>query len=108
MLNRMTELIRRLVVYPKRMLQNLALTRGLIFSQQVLLALAKRGASRDMAYDLVQRQAMRAWKENKDFRELVMSDPDIGNYLSTKEAEELFDVNTHLRHVNTIFARVFG
>jgi adenylosuccinate lyase len=108
MLNRMTELIRRLVVYPKRMLQNLALTRGLIFSQQVLLALAKRGVSRDMAYDLVQRHAMRAWKENKDFRELVMSDPDIGNYLSTKEAEELFDVNTHLRHVNTIFARVFG
>ncbi len=108
MLNRVTELIRRLVVYPKRMMQNLGLTRGLIFSQQVLLALAKKGVSRDRAYQMVQRQAMRAWKQNWDFRELVAKDTEIAKHLDTEEVENLFDVNVHLTHVNTIFARVFG
>ena len=108
MLDRMTELMRHLVVYPKRMQQNMALTRGLIFSQQILLALAKRGVSREAAYHMVQRQAMRARKENKDLKDLVVNDPDIGNYLKIEEIEKLFDVNAHLKHVNTIFARVFA
>lgn len=107
MFHRMTDIIRRLVVYPKRMQQNLELTRGLIFSQQVLLALARQGVSREKAYQMVQRQAIRAWKEHKDFRELVRSDPDIARYLGSEEVEQLFDVNAQLRHVDTIFARVF-
>jgi adenylosuccinate lyase len=108
MLNKMTELIRRLKVYPDRMRQNLALARGLIFSQQVLLALAKGGVSRDKAYQMVQKQAMRAWKENKDFKELVVSDSEMRSYLNKEEVDKLFDVNQHLKHVDTIFARVFA
>jgi adenylosuccinate lyase len=108
MLNKMTELIRRLKVYPKRMSQNLALTRGLVFSQQILLALVKGGVSRDKAYKMVQKQAMRAWKENKDFRELVASDSEIGSCLNKEEVDRLFDVNQQLKHVDTIFSRVFS
>ena len=108
MLSRMTGIIRNLVVYPKRMQQNLELTRGLIFSQQMLLALAKRGVSRQAAYNMVQKQAMRAWKKKKNFKELVLNDSDIRNYLKPDEIETLFDANAQLRHVNTIFARVFG
>jgi adenylosuccinate lyase len=107
MLNRMTDIIRHLVVYPKRMRQNLELTRGLIFSQQVLLALARQGISRENAYQMVQKQAMRAWKGHNDFRELVRSDPDIARHLGSEEIEGLFDVDSQLRHVDTIFARVF-
>ncbi len=108
MLNRTTNLIRDLVVYPKRMQQNLALTRGLIFSQQILLALAKLGVSREKAYEMVQRQAMRALKQDKDFKDLVLSDREIANHLTQDELLELFDVNAQLKHVDTIFARVFG
>jgi len=107
MLSRMTEIIRKLVVYPKRMQQNLELTRGLIFSQQILLALARRGVSRQAAYNMVQKHAMRAWKKKKDFKELVLNDSDIRNYLKPQDIETLFDVKAQLRHVNTIFARVF-
>jgi adenylosuccinate lyase len=107
MLNRMTDIIRHLVVYPKRMQQNLELTRGLIFSQQVLLALARQGISRENAYQMVQKQAMRAWKGHNDFRELVRSDPDIARHLGSEEIEGLFDVDSQLRHVDTIFGRVF-
>ncbi len=107
MLNRVSNVIRRLVVYPKRMLQNLELTRGLIFSQQVLLALAKRGVSRETAYKIVQKQAMRAWKENKNFEELVLDDQDIGKHLGGDEIQEVFDLSFQLRHVDTIFDRVF-
>jgi len=108
MLSRMTGIIRNLVVYPKRMQQNLELTRGLIFSQQILLALAKRGVSRQAAYNMVQKQAMQAWKKKKDFKELVLNDSDIRNYLKPDEIERLFDAKAQLRHANTIFARVFG
>ena len=108
MLNRTTNLIRDLVVYPKRMQQNLALTRGLIFSQQILLALAKLCVRREKAYEMVQRQAMRALKQDKDFKDLVLSDREIANHLTQDELLELFDVNAQLKHVDTIFARVFG
>jgi adenylosuccinate lyase len=108
MLNKMTELIRRLKVYPERMRQNLALTRGLIFSQQILLALTKGGVSREKAYQMVQKQAMRAWEKNKDFRELVVSDSEMRSYISKEDVDKLFDVNQQLKHVHTIFARVFG
>ena len=108
MLSRMTEIIRKLVVYPKRMQQNLKLTRGLIFSQQILLGLAMRGVSRESAYKMVQKCAMDAWKKKKDFKELVLNDSDIRKYLKIEEIETLFDVKAQLRHVNTIFTRVFG
>jgi adenylosuccinate lyase len=108
MLSRMTEIIRKLVVYPKRMQQNLKLNRGLIFSQQILLGLAMRGVSRESAYKMVQKCAMDAWKKKKDFKELVLNDSDIRKYLKIEEIETLFDVKAQLRHVNTIFTRVFG
>ncbi len=108
MLSRMTEIIRKLVVYPKRMQQNLKLTRGLIFSQQILLGLAMRGVSREAAYKMVQKCAMDAWKKKKDFKELILNDSDIRKYLKIEEIETLFDVKVQLRHVNTIFTRVFG
>ena len=108
MLNRMAGIITNLVAYPKRMQQNLELNRGLIFSQQVLLALAKRGVSREEAYVLVQKQAMRAWKKEKDFKELVLNDPDIRSHLKAEEIETLFDLKAQLKHVDTIFGRVFG
>ena len=108
MLSRMTEIIRKLVVYPKRMQHNLELNRGLIFSQQILLGLAMRGVSREAAYKMVQKCAMDAWKKKKDFKELVLNDSDIRKYLKIEEIETLFDVKAQLRHVNTIFTRVFG
>ncbi|RLB94852.1 MAG: adenylosuccinate lyase [Deltaproteobacteria bacterium] len=107
MLDRMTSLIRHLIVYPERMKQNLGITRGLIFSQKVLLALARRGVSREDAYRMVQKQAMRAWKEGRDFKDLILNDPAIRNHLKRDEVEKLFDVSSYLRHVNTIFSRVF-
>ncbi len=108
MLNRMAGIIGKLVVYPKRMQQNLELTQGLIFSQQILLALAKKGVSRQAAYNMVQKHAMVAWKKKGDFKELVLNDSDIQNYLKPDEIDTLFDAKAQLRHVNTIFARVFG
>ena len=107
MLGRMTQIVRNLVVYPKRMQQNLELTKGLIFSGQILLALAKQGVSRERAYNMVQKLAMQAWKNNKDFKELVLNDVDIRNCLKPDEIKMLFDVKAQIRHVNTIFARVF-
>ncbi len=107
MLHRVTEIIRHLVLNPERMQHNLELTRGLIFSQQILLALAKGGVSREQAYKMVQKQAMRAWKENKNFEDLVKNDPEIAKHLGNKQVEKIFDVDFQLRHVDTIFARVF-
>lgn len=107
MLNRLTGLINKLVVYPKRMEENLHMLNGLIFSQQILLALAASGATREDAYEMVQRQAMRVWKEKKSFKELIKKDKGICAYLSKKKIEEIFDVNYHLKYVGIIFDRVF-
>jgi adenylosuccinate lyase len=107
MLHRLTNVIQRLVVYPKRMLRNLELTKGLIFSQQVLLALAQQGVSREEAYKMVQKQAMKAWKGNKDFKTLLVNDPDVSRHLDRDNIEHIFDLDFQLRHVDTIFARVF-
>jgi adenylosuccinate lyase len=108
MLGRTAGIINKLVVYPKRMQQNLELNRGLIFSQQILLALAVKGVSREAAYEMVQKQAMQAWKKKKDLKDLVLNDSDIRSYLKLEEIERLFDVKAQLKHVNTIFTRVFG
>ncbi len=108
MLTRCSGLIENLVVYPENMLKNLNLMRGLIFSQRVLLELATKGASREKAYALVQRNAMKVWEEGKDFQAELLADQDVRGYLSEVELKALFDFGYHLKHVDTIFRRVFG
>ncbi|HSS19628.1 MAG TPA: adenylosuccinate lyase [Pyrinomonadaceae bacterium] len=101
-------LISGLVVHPERMLQNLQLTRGLVFSGQLLLALTQKGVSREQAYAWVQRNAMRVWDQNEDFRDLLGKDADISQHLSASEIDEVFSYETYLRNVDQIFDRVFG
>ncbi len=108
MLSRCSGLIENLVVYPENMMKNLNLMRGLIFSQRVLLELASKGASREKAYALVQRNAMKVWEEGKDFQAELLADQDVRAYLGEAELKELFDFGYHLKHVDTIFLRVFG
>lgn len=108
MLNRAIGLIDNLVVYPENMMRNLNLMRGLIFSQRVLLKLATAGASREKAYELVQRNAMKVWEQGKDFQEELLADSEVRGFLPEDEVREAFDLNYHLKHVDTIFTRVFG
>jgi len=108
MLNRLTGVVGRLVVYPERMRQNLDMTKGLIFSQQILLVLARKGVSREDAYRMVQNNAMEASEKGKDFKDLIRQDPEIRKHLKTEEADEIFDIHFQLRHIDTIFDRVFG
>ena len=108
MLAKMASLIDGLVVYPERMLKNLNLTHGSIFSGQLLLALTQAGASREEAYEWVQRNAMKAWDDGKDLKGLVSSDKDISARLSAEEISRVFSLDTYLRNVDQVFARVFG
>jgi adenylosuccinate lyase len=108
MLGRLTRLLKNLQVYPENMAKNLHLTHGLIFSQGLLLALIKKGLTRDAAYRLVQRPAMQVWEEGGEFAPRVQTDPEISKYLSPSELTEIFDLNRYLRHIPTIFDRVFG
>lgn len=108
MLARFTTILRGLQIYPERMKENVELTKGLIFSQQLLLALIRRGISRQDAYGWVQRNAMQAWKEGRDFRSLVLKDEDIARTMREKEIEGIFDLNIHLKYVNEVFERVFN
>ncbi len=108
MLNRISEIIKNLVVYPKTMEKNLGLLKGLIFSQQVLLALTAAGLSREDAYAIVQTHAMRVWKEKQDFKTLIVNDKKILDHMSRKKIEEIFDLNYHLKYISAIFNRVFG
>jgi len=105
---RLTGVMEKLVVYPERMQANLDATRGLVHSQRVLLALTQKGVSREDAYALVQRNAMKVWEQGKDFRTELAADPDVAAALSPAEIDALFDLGHHLRHVDTIFARVFA
>jgi len=107
MLNRLTRMLKNLVVYSKTMAENLETLKGLIFSQQVLLALIAEGCARQHAYSLVQRVSLQAWHGEESFKELLGGDPDIQKYLDKTEIEEIFSLNYHLRHVEEIFARVF-
>jgi adenylosuccinate lyase len=108
MLAKSASLVDGLVVYPERMLENLQATRGLVFSGQLLLALTQAGATREAAYEWVQRNAMKAWTEGGDFRARVSEDPDILRYLKREQIEAAFSVEYYLRNVERIFARVFG
>ncbi|RDV84826.1 adenylosuccinate lyase [Ammonifex thiophilus] len=107
MLYKMTELVRDLHVYPQNMQRNLEHTRGLVFSQRVLLKLVEKGLSREEAYRLVQRNAMAAWEKGVSFKELLLQDEEIGRYLRPEEIEELFDYRYFLRHLDEIYQR-FG
>jgi adenylosuccinate lyase len=108
LLAKTTNLIDTLLVYPKRMLKNLESTGGLVFSGQLLLDLAEHGMSREDAYRLVQKHAMRAWKEDLVFHDLVMHDPEITSRVPKQQIEEAFSLERQLRNVDKIFARVFG
>ncbi len=105
LLVRMREILERLRVFPERMRRNLDATHGVIFSQQVLLALTKAGASREAAYQMVQRNAMRAWETEESFQRLLEADPDVGARLGPAEIAACFDPAYHLRHVDAIFRR---
>ncbi|KAA2237761.1 adenylosuccinate lyase [Salinarimonas soli] len=107
-LARLTGVIDKLVVYPENMQKNLDRLGGLIHSQRVLLALTQKGASREDAYRLVQRNAMPVWRGQGDFLTLLKADPEVRARLSGEELEALFDLGYHLKHVDTIFRRVFG
>ncbi|HYW40138.1 MAG TPA: adenylosuccinate lyase [Terriglobales bacterium] len=107
LLNKTANLIETMFVYPERMLANLESTRGLVFSGQLLLDLVERGVSREDAYRLVQSHAMRAWKENLDFRELVLNDPEIRGRVPKAKIEHAFDLKRQLKNIDKIFARVF-
>ena len=95
-----------LVVYPDNMLENLVETKGLIFSQRVLLELMHKGLPRQKAYDIVQKAAMVSWKERLDFKELLLKDKELKRYLTKKDLDKIFDLDYYLRNVNKIFRRL--
>ena len=107
-LARLAGIIERLVVYPENMRKNLDRLGGLVHSQRVLIALTQKGAAREDAYRLVQRNAMKVWRGEGDFLTFLSADPDVGNYLNEAELKENFDLGYHFKHVDTIFERVFG
>jgi adenylosuccinate lyase len=107
MLHRLTGILRGLTVHADRMTGNLNKTKGLIFSQQLLLKLAGKGLERQSAYVMVQRNAMKVWETGQEFKDLIMEDQEIGEHLSRTEIEEIFDLDYHVKHVNDIFGRVF-
>jgi adenylosuccinate lyase len=108
LLNKTTNLIETMFVYPERMMANLESTRGLIFSGQLLLDLVEHGVSREVAYRAVQAHAMRAWREGLDFKNLVLADKEITGKVPRKQIEHAFDLPRQLKNVDKIFARVFS
>jgi adenylosuccinate lyase len=107
MLRRFTRIVAGMIVYPERMRENLERSRGVVFSGTVLLELAQRGVSRENAYEWVQRNAMRAVHDQRDFKALLQADADVTGVLSAQDIDRAFDLNAQLRHVDHIFDRVF-
>jgi len=107
MLNRFANLMDKLVVYPERMMENLNMTHGVIFSQMVLLALIEKGVTREDAYAVVQKNAMRSWQEGLEFKALLEKDAFVSKYLTKKDLTNIFNVNNFLKNLNFIFDRVF-
>jgi len=108
MLVKTTSLLDTLVVYPENMLKNLDITRGLVFSGQLLLALTQKGVSREDAYAWTQRNAMKVWDEGGDYQDLIKKDADISSKLSPEEIARVFDLRHYLRNVDKVFERVFN
>ena len=107
-LARLTGVIDKLVIYPDNMIANMNKFRGLVHSQRVLLALTQKGVSREDSYRLVQRNAMRVWEQGADFLTELKADPEVTAAMTMEEIEDKFDLGYHTKHVDTIFARVFG
>ena len=107
MLRRFTRIVDGMVVHPDRMRQNLERSRGVTFSGQVLLELARRGVSREQAYEWVQRNAMRSFDEHKDFKALLLADAEVTRVLPPADIDKAFDLDVQLRNVDAIFDRVF-
>ena len=107
-LHRLAGLVEKLVIFPQNMLANMNKFRGLVMSQRVLLALTQAGVSREDSYRLVQRTAMKVWENGADFKTELLADPEVTAALSPAQIEEKFDLAYHTKHVDTIFARVFG
>ena len=107
-LARMTNVIDKMLIFPKNMLDNMNKFPGLVMSQRVLLALTQAGVSRESAYSMVQRNALQVWQQRKDFRELLLADPEVVAALGEEAINEKFDMNYHTKHVDKIFKRVFG
>ena len=108
MLNKFIQVIEGLNVYPENMMANLIKTKGLIFSQRALLSLMDKGLARPKAYDLVQRCAMKTWKEGIDFKSVLLLDKDVPKFMTENELDNIFDLNYYLRNVHKIFSRVFS
>jgi len=108
MLHRLNKIIKNLVVHVGRMKENLNMLKGLIFSQQVLIKLAKMGLKRQTAYEMVQRNAMKVWDTGKDFKTLLLEDPGIRKYLTEESIEEIFSPDYHFKYLEEIFSRVFS
>ena len=106
MLNKMITLIENLTTYPENMLRNLNLTNGLVFSQALLLELAKKGVSRENAYVLVQRNAMECWKTKMNFKDLVMSDIEITELFMESEMEDIFSYDRYTQNIDYIYKRI--
>ncbi len=106
-LARLTSVIKKLVIYPDNMIKNMNKFRGLVMSQRVLLALTQAGLSREEAYRLVQRNAMKVWEEGKDFKTELINDPEVSKVLTKDEIDEKFDLGYHTKHVDMIFQRIF-
>jgi adenylosuccinate lyase len=105
---RLAEIIDKLVVYPEAMGKNLNRLGGLVHSQRVLIALTQKGVRREDAYRIVQNNAMKVWRGEGDFRTLLQRDEAVRKHLSETEIDACFDLEYHLKHVDTVFARVFG
>ena len=108
MLGRFTGMMDKLVVYPERMINNLNMTHGVIFSQMVLLTLIEKGTTREDAYAIVQRNAMKSWEEGVEFKILLQKDPGVAEYLKEDDLASIFNVNNFLKNLDFIFKRVFG
>ena len=108
LLEKTTKLVEMMFVYPDRMLENLSMMKGLIYSGQLLLDIVNKGAAREDAYRWVQRNAMKVWETRQEFKSLVERDEDIRKYLKPEDIAAVFNVERYLGHVDTMFARVFG
>ena len=105
-LNRLNNVIENMIVYPENMMKNLEKFNGLVFSQRVLLSLTQKNISREDSYSMVQRNSMKVWNEEGSFYDLIKADEEISSILSEDEIEDIFDLNYHLRQIETIFSRV--